>query len=250
MKDFAQAEEIVEIRPDIYKFPAVGQGSHVYLIKGQDKNVLIDTGIAEKYPFLRKRLRKINMSPRTIDLIILTHEHFDHIGATSHFRSALIAAHRLAANKIELQDEFVTYYRDRRRAFYPHIWLDDNTIIDLGNYKLRIIHTPGHTSGCICLYELKEKLLFSGDTVFAGGALSEIAASGNISDYMSSIERLNSLDIAGLYPSHGRVSQNPKEDMAGALERAHTLLEDSKALFESVARRVKLSDRVPRKKQS
>jgi len=250
VKDSAQVEEIVEIGPDIYKFPTVGQGSHIFLIKGQDKNVLIDTGVAEKYPSLKKRLNRIGLSPRTIDLIILTHEHFDHIGAATHFKTALIAAHRLAANKIELQDEFVTFYRDRRRAFYPHIWLDDNTIIDLGNYKLRVIHTPGHTSGCICVYEMKEKLLFSGDTVFAGGALSEITASGNISDYMNSIERLNSLDVAGLYPAHGRISQNPKEDMAAALERAHNLLDDSKALFESVARRVKLSDRAPKKKQS
>jgi glyoxylase-like metal-dependent hydrolase (beta-lactamase superfamily II) len=250
VKDSAQVDEIIEISPDIYKFPTIGQGSHVYLIKGQGKNVLIDTGVAEKYPSLKKRLNKIGLSPRAIDLVILTHEHFDHIGATAHFKTAIVAAHRLAANKIELQDEFVTFYRDRRSAFYPHIWLDDNTIIDLGNYKLRVIHTPGHTSGCICLHELKEKLLFSGDTVFAGGTLSEIAASGNISDYMSSIERLNSLDIAGLYPSHGRASQNPKEDMAAALERAFTLLEDSKALFESVARRVKLADRAPKRKQS
>jgi hydroxyacylglutathione hydrolase len=250
MQGSIQDDKIVEIRPDIYQLPTLSPGSHVYLIRGRDKNVLIDVGTAEKYLSLKKQLMEIGLSSRTIDFIILTHEHFDHIGATAFFRTAMVSAHRLAANKIALQDEFVTLHRDRRRAFHAHIWLEDDTLIDLGNYKLRIIHTPGHTSGCICIYELKEKLLFSGDTVFAGGTLSEISASGNISDYMDSIERLNTLNITGLYPAHGRISQYPREDLAGALERAHIVLEDSKALFESVSKRASIIERIIKKKSS
>ena len=94
-----------------------------------------------------------------------------------------MAAHCLAANKVELQDEFVTFrkYRDHpSKPFRVDVWLEDGSIIDLGNYELQVLHTPGHTSGCICLYEPGAGLLFTGDTVFAGGTLSEIAVGGNV----------------------------------------------------------------------
>ena len=55
-----------------------------------------------------------------------------------------MAAHPLAANKLELQDEFVTLskYRDQPgKPFWVDVWLDDGSIIDLGNYELQVIHT-------------------------------------------------------------------------------------------------------------
>lgn len=127
-------------------------------------------------------MEELGLSVENIHFVILTHEHFDHIGAATFFNTAVIATHTLAANKIELQDEFVTLSKYRNGSalnFHAHLWLEDGTLIDLGNYKLKVIHTPGHTSGCICLYKLKEKLLFSGDTVFAGGLLSETVLLGH-----------------------------------------------------------------------
>lgn len=230
---------VTEIRPGIYQCLSEKPGSHVYLIKGTDKNMLIDTGVAPNFLQLRKQLRYLELRPRDIHLIILSHEHFDHIGATTFFcDSAVIGAHRLAANKIELQDEFVTlnrYQNTRGKLFRSHLWLEDGALIDLGNYKFQIIHTPGHTSGCICLYEPDQRLLFSGDTVFAKGTLSEIATSGNISDYVSSLRRLSSLHIAELYPGHGGISLTAEEDMKKALEYARSVMDDSKILFEALS---------------
>ena len=235
------ASEIIELKPDIYLIKAEKPGSHIYLIKGTNKNVLIDTGIAVTFPRLKASLQKLGLKIRDIHFIILTHEHFDHIGATTYFfDTAVIAAHRLAANKIELQDEFVTwmkYFNTARRLFHANVWLEDGTVIDLGNYKLNTIHTPGHTSGCICLYEPKEKLLFSGDTVFGGGTLSQIQASGNISDYMNSLQRLSTLQVKGMYPAHGRPSEDPEGDILLGLEHARDLFNDTKTLFDAVIQR-------------
>jgi hydroxyacylglutathione hydrolase len=47
-----------------------------------------------------------------------------------------------------------------------HLWLENMTRIDLGNYNLRVFHTPGHTSGCISIVETTQELLFSADSVF------------------------------------------------------------------------------------
>lgn len=231
----------VELRPGIFQFPAEKPGSHVYLIKGTSKNVLIDTGIAANFPVLEASLLELGLRVSDIHFIILTHEHFDHIGATSFFfKTAVVAAHRLAANKIELQDEFVTMMKSMDTAsvpFHADIWLEHDTTIDLGNYRLRTVHSPGHTSGCICLYESNERLLFTGDTVFAGGTLSGIFSSGNISDYMNSLERLSSLRVDQFYPGHGRFSDSPEEDIRCGLEYARALFEDTKALFEALTKR-------------
>lgn len=231
----------VELRPGIFQFPGEKPGSHVYLIKGTCKNVLIDTGMAANFHYLETSLLELGLRPSDIHFIILTHEHFDHIGATAFlYEHAVVAAHRLAANKIELQDEFVTMMKSRGACPNPlraDVWLEHDTTIDLGNYRLRALHTPGHTSGCICLYEPNERLLLTGDTVFAGGTLSGIFGSGNISDYMNSLERLSALRVDELYPGHGWLSDNPEQDIRRGLEYARALFEDTKILFEALTKR-------------
>jgi glyoxylase-like metal-dependent hydrolase (beta-lactamase superfamily II) len=80
-------------------------------------------------------------------------------------------------------------------------------------------------------------LLFTGDTVFAGGTLSGIFGSGNISDYMNSLERLSTLRVNQLYPGHGWLSDSPEEDIRRGLEYARALFEDTKMLFETLSRK-------------
>jgi hydroxyacylglutathione hydrolase len=243
----AEPSKVVELVPGIYQLRGEKPGSHVYLIKGHTKNVLIDTGVAGKFPVLKRRLAELSLHVRDVNLIILTHEHYDHIGATAFFhRTAVVAAHRLAANKLELQDEFVTLLnRDQpSKPFWVDVWLEDGSIIDLGNYELQVIHTPGHTSGCICLYEPREGLLFTGDTVFAGGILSEIAVGGNVSDYVNSVRRLSTLKMKQLYPGHGRVSSTPDEDLPKAIVFAQTMLDDCKTFFEAFIKTRKLQDKL------
>jgi hydroxyacylglutathione hydrolase len=228
---------VTQLRKDIYQFYGKKPGSHVYLIKGLNKNLLIDTGVAQNFPILKEDLSEVGLSIEDIHLIILTHEHFDHIGGTQFFQHvAVVAAHYLAANKIELQDEFVTLsmgHGQVKNMFRVDLWLEEGAIFDLGNYELHVIHTPGHTSGGICLFEPKEGLLFSGDTIFANGTLSDIAMSGNVSDYVSSIQKLSSLRVNETYPGHGKTSTNPKNDFANAIINAEIMARDSKVFFEA-----------------
>jgi len=228
----------VELRPDIYQIRFDRPSSHCYLIKGKPKNVLIDTGTAKNFPNLVARLSELGLAPSDIHLIILTHEHFDHIGSTAYlFNTAVVAAHPLAANKIELQDEFVMmgkYFDVPAEPFHADIWIEGDAMIELGNYRLRVLHTPGHCSGCICLHEPDHGLLFSGDTVFAGGALSGIFSSGSISDYVHSLKRLSGLHVEEFYPGHGPISRTPRQDMQKAVEDSRMLMEDSKVLFEAL----------------
>ena len=86
---------IVELQSNLFMLPGEGSGSHSYLIKGDYKNVLIDSGLDKHFYALQKSLLTIGLKVRDIDIIINTHEHFDHIGANRYFQEyTLIAAHR------------------------------------------------------------------------------------------------------------------------------------------------------------
>jgi glyoxylase-like metal-dependent hydrolase (beta-lactamase superfamily II) len=235
-------DNIVELHDNVFQIRTAGAGCHVYLIKGTDKRILIDTGTAENFPELKEGLGLLGLGVEDIDIVILSHEHFDHIGAaTFFFEKSIIAAHTLAANKIELQDEFTTLHQYRNLPDKPlriHLWLEDGITFDLGNYQLQTLYTPGHTSGCICLYEPGNELLFSGDTVFSGGTVSDIRASGNASDYYTSLRRLSSIKVEHIYPAHGWLSESPGEDIEKALQRTRALFEESKVLFAALSQKV------------
>jgi glyoxylase-like metal-dependent hydrolase (beta-lactamase superfamily II) len=220
--------KVEEIQRGIYLLRGTAKGSHSYLVRGDIRNVLIDSGLDEHFLDLQEQLSFLGLKIRDIDIVINTHEHLDHIGSNRYFQeSSLIAAHRFAATKITLEDHFVTLYRSGDMNKIPlrvHLWLENRSLFDLGSHTLEVIHTPGHTSGSICIYEFKTKVLFSGDTVFAGGTLSYIAESGSVGDYINSIMRLEARKITEIYPGHGAISKNPEQDLSQAILNAKKLL--------------------------
>ncbi|MFX0017566.1 MAG: MBL fold metallo-hydrolase [Promethearchaeota archaeon] len=193
------------LRPNVYQFYSGGPGCHVYLIVGEELNVLIDTGIITKFNSFNYLITtEVGLKIEDIDLVINTHEHFDHISSNAYFHCP-VAAHRWAAAKIHNSDELITKGKKwgvDLTDLRINIWLEDRNILDLGNTFLKVIETPGHTSGCICLYEPYQNYLFSGDTLFKG-AITNIYESGSISEYIDSLEILNTLKIKCFYPSHG-----------------------------------------------
>jgi glyoxylase-like metal-dependent hydrolase (beta-lactamase superfamily II) len=229
-----------EIEQGIYLLKGEGKGSHHYLIRAAHRDVLIDSGLDQDFLSLQEQLLSLGLKVRDIDLVINTHEHLDHIGANRYFQeTAFIAAHRFAATKITLEDHYVTLYRSGDRNEVPlhiHLWLENRSLFDLGSHTLEVIHTPGHTSGSICIYEFKTKVLFSGDTVFAGGTLSYIAESGSIGDYVNSITRLEARKISKIFPGHGDICQNPEQDLSQAIVNAKKLLRGERDVSTSLYR--------------
>jgi glyoxylase-like metal-dependent hydrolase (beta-lactamase superfamily II) len=219
---------IAELQSCLFLLKGEDGGSHSYLIRGDYKNVLIDSGLDRNFIKLQRSLLTLGVKVRDIDIVINTHEHFDHIGANRYFQEyALIAAHRFAAIKITVKDRYVTMYESGDLNEPPlkiHLWMEDKFRFDIGNYLLEVIHTPGHTSGSICIYEVNRNLLFTGDTIFAKGTLSYISESGSVGDYINSIGRLDSMKVKEIYPGHGEISKNPEEDMKKAITNAHKLL--------------------------
>lgn len=86
--------------------------------------------------------------------------------------------------------------------------LDDNDLIHLGELEFKIILTPGHTKGGICIYNEKERLIFTGDTLFSGSWGRTDLPSGNFEEIMNSINnKLMTLpDETIVYPGHGKTT--------------------------------------------
>ncbi len=221
-------EGVTELRPGIFQIRGLNGSSHSYVIKGDYMNVMIDSGSDQNFPVLERGLRKIGLKVRDINLMVNSHEHCDHIGANRYFQEfAMIAAYRLAASKMIAGDYYVTMYKGNDLNEIPlrvHLWLENMMRIDLGNYSLRVFHTPGRTSGCISIIETTCGLLFSADSVFAGGTLSYIAESGSVGDYLDSLARLRCFKLQALYPGHGRISTAPMDDIDRAMANAQKIL--------------------------
>jgi hydroxyacylglutathione hydrolase len=223
---------------DVYQFRFKSRSANAYLIKGASRTILIDVGLASTYSYIEQGLAHLACKPQDLDMVILTHEHLDHIGAAHLFTGrTIIATHRLAANKIALRDDFAMLrkmFNEPNEPIHIDIWLEEGNIIDLGNFQLRVLYTPGHTSACISLFDQNRGLLFAADALMAGGVMGGIFGSGSISDYIGSLEQLKGLDAKLLLPGHGRLSATPHDDIELALTRSRTLLSESGQLFDAL----------------
>jgi glyoxylase-like metal-dependent hydrolase (beta-lactamase superfamily II) len=85
--------------------------------------------------------------------------------------------------------------------------LKDGDVIETEDYRLEVLHTPGHTNGSICLYDEAKKIIFSGDTFFIEGIGRTDLPSGDMEALKKSLKRLASLDIEKVYPGHGEVGK-------------------------------------------
>ena len=178
--------------------------THCYLLCGQEKAVLIDTGLGVS------DIKRVvdRLTPLPIE-VITTHAHWDHIGGHKYFDS--IGVHE--AEKQWLSDEFPLplpvvkknltrlpcdfppeFSLDAYRIFQgvPQRILHDGDRLDLGGREIEVIHTPGHSPGHCCFYEPERKYLYSGDLIYKG-CLDAFYPTTDPQLFFQSIRKLQSL---------------------------------------------------------
>ena len=132
---------LIKAAEDVYQIRFKNRAANAYLVRGKSRTIMIDVGLSSNFPALLKCLDHVGCKPEAIDMVILSHEHLDHIGAAYHFGGrTIIAAHRLAANKIMLRDDFSMLRKMFNEPNVPiniDIWLEEGNLIDLGNFRLR-----------------------------------------------------------------------------------------------------------------
>ena len=148
----------------------------------------------------------------TVKYIFLTHCHLDHIGGIKGIqenKGGKILVSR--ADSIGLYDEKINlaYYLDLEVPnLEENSRLDDGDLIHIGNNEFKVIITPGDTDGGLCLYNEKERMVFTGDTLFSGTWGRTDLPTGDFNKIINSItDKLMVLpDETIVYPGHGDVT--------------------------------------------
>lgn len=134
--------------------------------------LVIDPG--DDADYIQQTLQDWNVAPTHL---LATHGHFDHIMAAYELQQAyhipfcIHQKDRFLVDRMHESAKYFLKYDVVEPAPKIDMTLTNTSIITIGAFKLRVIETPGHTPGSVCLYEKSQKLLFSGDTLFAGGAV-------------------------------------------------------------------------------
>jgi hydroxyacylglutathione hydrolase len=141
-----------------------------------------------------------------LEFIINTHGHIDHISANNELKkktSAKLCIHRLDADLIvDPQKNLSSFIGKPISSLPPDRILEDGDIIESGTIKLKVIHTPGHSPGGICL--LADDAIFTGDLLFAGGIGRYDFPGSSYDQIMESLKKVIELgDDLIVYPGHG-----------------------------------------------
>ncbi len=138
----------------------------------------------------------------TVLAYLLTHGHYDHIyGLASLTHKAPVFIHE--ADVGYLTDDRYNLLKGLKIEGYEAHLLGDNETINIGGYRIKTIHTPFHTPGSVCFYFEKEKVLFTGDTLFHLSVGRSDLPGGNIKQMGSSLSKLRKLpDETKIYPGH------------------------------------------------
>ncbi len=160
----------------------------------------------------------IDSSGLKVVAMVNTHCHFDHVGGNGYYREKYnvpLAIGYYDANCLKRTHlEAKIFGIEIEQSPEPDILLNDGDTLSVGFSKFKVIHTPGHTPGSICLYEPTEKILFSGDTLFFESVGRWDLPGGNYEILMDSVKRLFELpDDVVVYPGHGEPTQIGHEKM-------------------------------------
>ena len=161
------------------------------------------------------KIKELQLEENKFKYALLTHGHFDHIYSVDYVREKYgcqICIHKNDA-------EFLTdSYKNANAIFFGEelifgpadVTLDDGDKLELGELEINVIHTPGHTEGCVCY--LAENSMFCGDTIFDMSIGRTDLPGGSQRVLFDSLRRIKEMDgDIRLYPGHGGTTTIKKQ---------------------------------------
>lgn len=178
-----------------------------YIVVDEDTKeaMVIDPGAEGE-----KIIEMLNILDAKLKYIFITHCHADHIGAINEVKNAKggkILISREDAPGLYDEGISLTYYAETQNPeLEADSRVDDGDLIHLGNLEFRVIATPGHTRGGLCLYCPAEDMIFTGDTIFSSTWGRTDLPTGSMEDIMDSITNkiLVLPENTIIYPGHGK----------------------------------------------
>jgi len=198
-----------QITDSIYFILSRSFDSNITYIKSGDHEVLIDAGTGLYASALDRDLQTQGSSLESITDIVLTHCHIDHIGGVIPLLesgSPKLYLHKAEAEPINLGDMSHTLgntFGADLPPFKIDVLLEEGDLIDFGDVKLRVFHTPGHSAGSIVMQVEDSGILFTGDTLFPGGSFGRVDfPTGSPKKLVESLRRISEMDFEIGLPGH------------------------------------------------
>lgn len=180
-------------------------GTNCYIMMNPDtkETILVDPGGSPS-----KIQQTVESMGGKVIAILLTHGHFDHILAIpallDMYEDAKLYACEAEADLLTNPSKNCTSMIGRSCIVEPDIYVKDGEQLELAGIHMEVIATPGHTKGSCCYYLPEEKILFSGDTMFAESVGRTDLPTGNMGELVRSIRKLIEM-LPGetiVYPGH------------------------------------------------
>jgi hydroxyacylglutathione hydrolase len=219
--------------------------SHMYVLgKPESKEFsLVDCGLMEMGAYKLEALESCGVPFEKVKRIIMTHTHLDHIGCLPEILKAIpdaeVWVHKDEAEYLERGDDRIVWgnqmFENMIRSQYTipkdlfrikvHRKLEGGETLDLGGIEFKVIHVPGHSAGSIGLFNDDYRLLMSGDTIYADGAIGRYdLVSANPADLKKSLKLIASLNVDILLPCHNRIVKSGAASMVTNTVRQWTPL--------------------------
>src|SRR5690242_17748612 len=204
-------------------------GINVYLIDGGSEFLLIDIGYLDTVGEIVELIRQMDFNLSTCKMLIATHADADHVQGAARAREVLktkVAAHPLSVGPLESGDAIQTFAAIKAQDIeipMPPCKVDrelnEGDVITVGDRRLEVWHTPGHTPGQLSFK--MGNLLFSGDNIYKDSCVGVIDAhhGSSIPDFLTSLRRIIKDDAAFLLPSHGPVFRKDNRIVQKAFDR-------------------------------
>ncbi|MDF2880538.1 MAG: fold metallo-hydrolase [Clostridiaceae bacterium] len=216
--------------------------THSYLLLGRKYALLIDTGLG--IGNIKKEVNKLTNLPVKV---VTTHAHWDHIGGHKLFNDIYVHENDAqwlrkglpipisVIRKNILKEPFTIEPPENFDVSKYTIFtsdslniLRDKDIINIGSREIKVIHTPGHSPGHICLFEEKTGYLFTGDLIYLG-TLYAFYPSTNPLDFKNSVDKISNLKkVVKIFPGHNELEIS--NDIIQRVKCAFQHLEEIKLL--------------------